>query len=802
LSREKKKQSNAETTINALADKEERITLFRNENFPTVCMECGKHFKDYNNMAKHVESTHWPKNHSYALISSAFHKTCAVFCHNFIDGPNEDAPPRTIEEFFARDETQLKLLIDSFTLYKRRFKFALIIYVLLSKFDKSEEGEGDGEYVTEEHCLRTYQFPGGMEGVDVPKALEYLQAQLQSRIDDYISEEGSGWSLHYISRAHLEFACYAPIAGSSGSLQLKYLPGKKYLLNTACPEDLCFFYCIANFFAKDNATDMDKYNFIKNNINDDGIPIPVPLQSIERFERINSKNLNIRINIFLLQGKQLLPVRAGSSINKTTRTINILLIQKGIKQATEEDANMEEDLSWSEDDEGGRSETEDEESETEDGAEELIAQRQRKQVKNHYILIKDLDKFSTAFATWSRQQSVPGKSYAHQTQQRAVCPNCINGFWSSDARDRHLINCETNPPQRVEMPLANEFLQFSKPHTSVPFEYYGVFDFEAKMMPSNRKETAKTVFLNAQTLASYSIAIFNIKDEIVFEKTEAREIGCLESFADTIFQLEKRFSEIFQENKPIVITTEQEADFRCSSICYMCEDPFNEENFKVRDHNHLTGLYLGAAHLLCNLKRRRQIHIPIFAHNFSGYDSHFLIQALAKKALRAVKGMAYNTEKIRNLTFGVLKFQDSMHFIPSGLADIVRNLKKSNYNFPILRKSGIVTTKKHLKLLTRKGVFPYDLLQSVEQFRSITTFPPHESFHGVLHGNITKAEYKHGQKVYKEFKCRNMVDYLLLYNKLDVLLLAEALAVYRKFGMKHFKLDVMQYISLPQVRSS
>ena len=48
----------------------------------------------------------------------------------------------------------------------------------------------------------------------------------------------------------------------------------------------------------------------------------------------------------------------------------------------------------------------------------------------------------------------------------------------------------------------------------------------------------------------------------------------------------------------------------------------------MRDHCHITGLYRGAAHSICNLQLRSEYKIPIFFHNYRGYDGHFIALAL------------------------------------------------------------------------------------------------------------------------------------------------------------------------------
>jgi hypothetical protein len=49
---------------------------------------------------------------------------------------------------------------------------------------------------------------------------------------------------------------------------------------------------------------------------------------------------------------------------------------------------------------------------------------------------------------------------------------------------------------------------------------------------------------------------------------------------------------------------------------------------KVYDHCHWTGEYRGPAHSTCNLQLSASKSIPVFFHNLSNYDAHFIMQEL------------------------------------------------------------------------------------------------------------------------------------------------------------------------------
>ena len=107
------------------------------------------------------------------------------------------------------------------------------------------------------------------------------------------------------------------------------------------------------------------------------------------------------------------------------------------------------------------------------------------------------------------------------------------------------------------------------------------------------------------------------------------------------------------------------------------------------------------------------------------------------------------------------------------------------------RSEGVV------ELLTRKGVYPYDYVSSVERF-SETQPPPKSEFYSRLNdADISDADYQHALNVWNTFQCQTIRDYNDLYLKSDVLLLADVFESFRKTSFRHYNLDPAHYYTSP-----
>ena len=92
-------------------------------------------------------------------------------------------------------------------------------------------------------------------------------------------------------------------------------------------------------------------------------------------------------------------------------------------------------------------------------------------------------------------------------------------------------------------------------------------------------------------------------------------------------------------------------------------------------------------------------------------------------------------------------------------------------------------------LLLRKGVYPYEYMDSWEKFDE-TTLPPKEAFYSNLNlEDISDEDYAHAQKVWDVFEINNLGEYHDLYVQSDTLLLADVYENFRNMCLKIYELD-------------
>ena len=100
-------------------------------------------------------------------------------------------------------------------------------------------------------------------------------------------------------------------------------------------------------------------------------------------------------------------------------------------------------------------------------------------------------------------------------------------------------------------------------------------------------------------------------------------------------------------------------------------------------------------------------------------------------------------------------------------------------------------------LLLRKGVYPYEYMDSWERFNE-TLLPPKKAFYSELNlEDISNKDYLHAQKVWKKFGIRNLGAYHDLYVQTDTLLLADVYEKFRDKCIEIYRLDPSYFLLAP-----
>ena len=92
-------------------------------------------------------------------------------------------------------------------------------------------------------------------------------------------------------------------------------------------------------------------------------------------------------------------------------------------------------------------------------------------------------------------------------------------------------------------------------------------------------------------------------------------------------------------------------------------------------------------------------------------------------------------------------------------------------------------------LLSRKGVYPYEYMDSWERFDE-TSFSDKTAFYSKLNlEDITDKDYVHAQNVWEVFGINNLGEYHYLYVQCDTLLLADVFEKFRDTCIEIYGLD-------------
>ena len=656
----------------------------------------------------------------------------------------EGIPGLKPPEFFSRINASLINLMKE----NRNVKLNLVLTCIMERIlTRTEKGIQELEEFKAFFRSKTYK---NYVTTNEEEILSKCINKIVNDVEDFTSN-GSGWWFKEVLELHVNTIKFNPTKGTSYIDLPSWIKDKKAIINLQIKDDKCFLWCILRHLHPkelhaERIKDLEKYEF---SLNTKEITFPMKLNNITKFEKLNPELPGI--NVFSNDGETIYPLREANRDCKNT--IDLFLYE-------------------------------------EDGV-------------SHYTLIKNFHRLIKSQKTTSHN----GEMF--------ICKRCFSHYTKEELLEKHIKYCSKNKTALITMPKPNTFLYFKNYHKKlpIPFVVYAGFECFTKPMNSCSPNPKESYSYNYQKHepSGFCFYVKGIIDKkikpFIYTKTSEND-DVAKVFVEKLVEVTKSiYNEFYKRPKPLRLTNEDKKSFEKAVNCHICGGELKKD--KVRDHCHFTGQYRGAAHNSCNLMCRKPKILPVIFHNLQGYDAHLFIKQLARiegdlscipsteekyisfsKSIKVDEYYSNKFHEMMDINFEI-RFLDSFKFLQTSLANLVSNLSKEDFH------NTNYVFKKNVDLLTRKGVYPYDYVSSLDKL-SETQLPPKEEFYSKLNDeDISDDNYQHAIKVWNTFGCKEIRDYHNLYQMTDVLLLADVFENFRKTCLKHYNLDPAHYYTSP-----
>ena len=397
--------------------------------------------------------------------------------------------------------------------------------------------------------------------------------------------------------------------------------------------------------------------------------------------------------------------------------------------------------------------------------------------KNHYVLIRKLVVF------------------LGDHNKKYICRRCLSSYTSENMLMKHKQKCGEDNITTIT--TSKESHLYWKKHFHKKPLYFRIYaDFEADNEKDNSFIGNKTtnIFKQNPVLNGYHI-VSELEDILKSDYYQSTlDYNNVDWFVDEVIRFENKMTFYFKNtNKDIIMTEENEEDFRNDNICRFCGKII--ESDKVRDHCHLTGKYRGPAHNTCNINvtQKQSNFIPFIFHNFSNYDCHMFFKKLVdiKKDKVDFDIIPKTNEEYISVTYGCIKFIDSYRFLSSGLDSLVKNLDEDD--FKILKKE----FPDKWQYLNKKLSYPYEYFNSINDYKKLAHNLKKEDFFSKLKNKCPDEEIQRTKEIIEIFNIKDGKELIELYLKSDVILLADVFEKFIKISVEEFGINALYCVSLP-----
>ncbi|KAG8229765.1 hypothetical protein J437_LFUL005846 [Ladona fulva] len=336
-----------------------------------------------------------------------------------------------------------------------------------------------------------------------------------------------------------------------------------------------------------------------------------------------------------------------------------------------------------------------------------------------------------------------------------MCKRCLTSYTDETRLEKHQGICRgTDELSKIVLPDKTEkTLKFTHVNHSFQVPYVIYADFESILLKIEGCEPNPMHSYSRayEKYEAYSFCYVMVTPEGFEKPVLYRGENAAKIFISRMKEEAEKIAVRYRNIVPMTpLTAAQEESFRMEVNCHICSKPLGDD--RVIDHCHLTGKFRGATHLNCNLQYKIPNFLPIFIHNLSGDDSHFMIMEL-----------------------GYILF-DSCHLL-----------------YPIwLTISPLInsTAPKAFSVISR---LEYNARKLSEK-----CLPSKENFFiRLTDSDISGEDYAHATTVWDAFECKTLGDYSDIYLKSDVALLTDVFENFRNVCLEAYNLDPAWYYTAP-----
>ncbi|XP_022182827.1 uncharacterized protein LOC111042507 [Myzus persicae] len=141
-----------------------------------------------------------------------------------------------------------------------------------------------------------------------------------------------------------------------------------------------------------------------------------------------------------------------------------------------------------------------------------------------------------------------------------------------------------------------------------------------------------------------------------------------------------------------------------------------------------------------------------------------------------------------------IKFVDTFRFMSESLSKLATNLSEDKSRF---RETSKIFSKKALDLVTRKGVFPYEYVNSWSKLDDTCLPSKSEFYNSLTDEKISDEDYMHAKIIWDTFNIKTLGEYSDLYLRTDVTILADVFENFRDLCISTLALDPAHYMTAP-----